>query len=118
MKRLLIFSTIFSMIMLFQVVESQDSKKSQIVQFETNIKANSRTTISLVGSDSINYILFDNLLGEDRIIIFMCQPEYYNSAETQKEKIMIPFPLLNPGKYTLEYVSQDTSFNFDFFYIP
>ena len=96
---------------------------SHLLGWEILVKANNRTTISLKtkhlldGNDSTNCVLFDSLLSTDKIILLTDQSEHCKFSKTQEETILLLYPTLNPGMYTLEYVSQDTSFSFDFVYL-
>ena len=96
-----------------------DPEGSHIVSWEADVKADVRTTITLIGEDSTRYILFDNLLSRNQTIVFTHQPHYYDTRSNgaQEGTISLPFPILKQGKYTLRYMSADTSYTSTFFYL-
>lgn len=110
--------SILVVLVIFSDFYSQsENKSSHIIKYENFIKANVRTTITLVGADSTKFILFDNLLSKTQNIVFIHQPDYFNKMEDNIKKILLPFPILKSGQYTLEYFSTDTLFSYKFLYL-
>ena len=105
------------------------------IDFCFNIQGGVRTTIIATRSDSVrpmhfsdsslSYILFDNKLDRDGVIIFSSQPEYWHrrgshdttamwggdrSALNDSVAIWLPFPDIPSGLYRFELKSGDSVF--------
>jgi hypothetical protein len=92
--------------------------KSHIISQTLNIEKNKRTTITLINSDSTQkFILFDNILEEPQAIIFIHQPYYFQERDKICDKIVMPFPIITPGMYYINYVTSDTVYTKKFVYL-
>ncbi len=102
------------------VVKTQDNKNidSHIISQEITISPNIRTTITLSNADSTqHFILFDNILEKTQKVMFIHQPYFFKEREKIKDKIVLPFPTINPGMYYLRYSSSDTCYTHKFIFL-
>ncbi len=107
-------------ILLISITNAQETHKSNshIISKEITISPNVRTTITLTNADSSQqFILFDNILEKTQEVIFIHQPYYFSEREKIKDKIVLPFPIIKPGMYYIQYSSTDTCYTNKFIYL-
>jgi len=87
------------------------SQESHITKYEVDIPANKLTKIIMFNADSTNsFTLFDNIIEQKQKVIFIIQPLYFSERNKYHNEIVLPFPRITSGLYSIHYLNQDTSF--------
>lgn len=88
-----------------------NQQKTQITHYEVDIPANMLTKIIMYNSDSTNFFtLFDNIIEQEQKVIFIIQPTFFSEKSNYKNEIVLPFPKIESGMYSIHYTNKDTSF--------
>ncbi|HSW55460.1 MAG TPA: hypothetical protein VLH59_10235 [Ignavibacteriaceae bacterium] len=93
------------------IYSQANQQKVQITSSEFEIPANMLTKIVLYNSDSTNsFTLFDNIIEQRQKVIFIIQPTFFTEKSNYKNEIVLPFPKIESGMYSIHYSNKDTSF--------
>lgn len=84
-----------------------------IERYCIRVESDIRTTITMTSSDSkLSFVLFDNMLDRDCLIVFRSQPDFWQHEDsTDASKIILPFPATPTGRYNIVVKTTDTTFN-------